>query len=229
MSYRTVYTGGQGEIEEKKSRFIASVQPVSTEAEALDFLAAMRKKYWDARHNCYAYTIGSRFELQRCSDDGEPGGTAGRPILGVLLNEEIHNCIVVVTRYFGGTLLGTGGLVRAYQAAAQAGLAASTIIVRRLGRKLTIYTDYNSIGRLQFLTAKEHIPVLDNRYTDTVEMDVIAPEDCIQSFPDQVTEATGGTAKIQAGDWTEYAEADGEVLVFGSIEINDTVGNGSVV
>ena len=113
MSYKTVYTGGQGEIEEKKSRFIATVRPVDTENEALDFLAAMRKKYWDARHNCFAYTIGRNNELQRCSDDGEPAGTAGRPILDILLKEEVHNCIIVVTRYFGGTLLGTGGLVRA--------------------------------------------------------------------------------------------------------------------
>ncbi len=214
MPYKTVHVGGQGEIEEKKSRFIATVRPVSSENEALDFLTAMRKKYWDARHNCYAYTIGSRFELQRCSDDGEPNGTAGRPILSVLLNEEIHNCIVVITRYFGGTLLGTGGLVRAYQAATQAGLAASVIIARQTGRKLTIHTDYNSIGKLQFLLANEHIPVLDNRYTDTVEIDVIVPENNLLHFSEQVTEATRGTAKLRLGDLAEYADTDGDILIF---------------
>lgn len=214
MPYKTVHIGGQGEIEEKKSRFIATVQPVSSESEALDFLAAMRRKYWDARHNCYAYTIGSRFELQRCSDDGEPNGTAGRPILSVLLNEEIHNCIIIVTRYFGGTLLGTGGLVRAYQAAAQAGLSASMIVSRRTGRKLTIRTDYNNIGRLQFLMGSEHIPILDNRYTDAVEIDIIVPEDSMPHFTEQVTETTRGTARLLPGDLAEYADADGEILIF---------------
>ncbi|MCD7922324.1 MAG: YigZ family protein [Clostridiales bacterium] len=214
MPYKTVHIGGQGEIEEKKSRFIATVRPISSENEALDFLAAMRKKYWDARHNCYAYTIGSRFELQRCSDDGEPNGTAGRPILSVLLNEEIHNCIVVVTRYFGGTLLGTGGLVRAYQAATQAGLAASVIIMRQTGQKLTIHTDYNSIGRLQFLMMNEHIPILENRYTDAVEIDLIVPEDRVLSFLDQVTETTRGTAAVEPGHPVEYADIDGDVVIF---------------
>ena len=112
-AFKTLWKPCQGEIVEKKSRFIASVRPVDSETEALNFLASTRKKYWDARHNCYAYTIGKNHELQRCSDDGEPQGTAGRPMLDVLLGEGIHNGAVVVTRYFGGTLLGTGGLVRA--------------------------------------------------------------------------------------------------------------------
>ena len=94
--YRAVYEGGQGEIIEKKSRFIATVLPIETEEEALEFIAKMKKKYWDARHNCYAYVIGERQELQRCSDDGEPNGTAGRPMLDVLLHEDIHNTVVVV-------------------------------------------------------------------------------------------------------------------------------------
>ena len=118
-AYRIVYEGGEGEIIEKKSRFIATVRPIETEEEAIEFIAKMKKKYWDARHNCYAYVAGKNQELQRCSDDGEPNGTAGRPMLDVLLREEIHDAVVVVTRYFGGTLLGTGGLVRAYQKATQ--------------------------------------------------------------------------------------------------------------
>ena len=106
--YKIVYEGGSGEIEEKKSRFIATVRPVGSEEEVTAFLAEMKKKYWDARHNCFAYVIGEKNELVRCSDDGEPSGTAGRPMLDVLLKEELHNVAVVVTRYFGGTLLGTG-------------------------------------------------------------------------------------------------------------------------
>ena len=111
---KIVFEGGEDEIVEKKSRFIATVRPVESEEEALDFIAAMKKKYWNATHNCSAFVVGENQELQRCSDDGEPQGTAGRPMLDVLLGEAVHNVAVVVTRYFGGTLLGTGGLVRAY-------------------------------------------------------------------------------------------------------------------
>ena len=125
---KIVYKGGEGELIEKKSRFIATVVPVNSEDEALEFIAAMKKKYWNASHNCFAFVVGENYELQRCSDDGEPQGTAGRPMLDVLLGEQVHNAAVVVTRYFGGTLLGTGGLVRAYSKAVQEGLGSSTII-----------------------------------------------------------------------------------------------------
>ncbi len=215
MSYKTVHIGGQDEIEEKKSRFIATVQPVDTENDALDFLAAIRKKYWDARHNCYAYVIGRNNELQRCSDDGEPAGTAGKPILDILLKEEIHNCIIVVTRYFGGTLLGTGGLVRAYQKAARKSIAASVIIEKHSGQKFTIRTDYNSIGKLQYITSRDRIPTSDTRYTDIVEMDIIVPTEKTGSFCSLVTEVTGGRAKILQGDPIEYAETDDDILLFG--------------
>ncbi len=144
---KTVYQGGTGEIEEKKSRFIATVCPVACEEEAIAFFNRIKKEYWDARHNCTAFTIGEKHENTRCSDDGEPSGTAGRPMLDVLLREDIHNTAVVVTRYFGGTLLGTGGLVRAYQKSVQAGLANSVIIERRRGRALTIDTDYTGLGK----------------------------------------------------------------------------------
>ena len=139
---KTVYSGGEAEIVEKKSRFIATVRPVSSEEEAVAFIAEMKKKYWDARHNCSAFVIGDRQEMSRCSDDGEPAQTAGRPMLDVLLREDIHNVAVVVTRYFGGVLLGTGGLVRAYQKSVQEGLAASVIIDKKEGRRLSVGTDY---------------------------------------------------------------------------------------
>ena len=175
MSYKVLYQAGEGEIEEKKSRFIAHTLPVNSEDEAVAFLNKIKKEYWDARHNCYAYTIGRNNECTRCSDDGEPSGTAGRPILDVLLREEIHNCIVVVTRYFGGTLLGTGGLVRAYQAATQAGLAASYIIEKQFGKKLHLTTDYTGIGKLQYLIAQNQVFTLDTRYTDSVTIDLMVP------------------------------------------------------
>ena len=135
-TYKILYRGGEGEIVEKKSRFIATTRPVESEEEAAAFIEEMRKKYWDARHNCSAYVIGDRGQTSRCSDDGEPPQTAGRPMLDVLLGAEVRNVCVVVTRYFGGTLLGTGGLVRAYSSAVQEGLKASIIVEKHLGRKL---------------------------------------------------------------------------------------------
>ncbi len=218
MAYRTILTGGQAEIEVKKSRFIAQASPVSSEREALDFIASVRKKYWDARHNCYAYTIGPGFELQRSSDDGEPGGTAGRPILELLMGEEIHDCIIVVTRYFGGTLLGTGGLIRAYQEAARESLAQSGIIERKTGRKYTVRTDFGSLGKLQHLMAEAQIPVLDTRYTDVVETDLIVPdpqeEPSASDFLERVIDATSGTAKITPGEDTGYARAGDKLILY---------------
>ena len=160
MAYNIVYRGGEGEIVEKKSRFIATVQPVHSEEEALGFINGLKKKYWNATHNCSAFVVGEHQELQRCSDDGEPQGTAGRPMLDVLLGADIHDAAVVVTRYFGGTLLGTGGLVRAYSKAVQAGLAASEVIEKVKGSRLTIETDYNGIGKLQYLLGQRGIPIV---------------------------------------------------------------------
>lgn len=195
-SYRAVYREGQGEITEKKSRFIATVVPVETEEEALAFIAQMKKKYWDARHNCYAYVIGSRQELQRCSDDGEPNGTAGRPMLDVLLREGIHNVAVVVTRYFGGVLLGTGGLVRAYQKAVQEGLADSTIVTKRIGMQGTITTDYNGVGKIQYILGQNQVAVADSLYQENVEMQIVVPLEQKEMIEKELTEGTGGKAVI---------------------------------
>ena len=211
---KTVYTGGEGEIVERKSRFIATVRPVSSEEEAVSFINEMKKKYWDARHNCSAFVIGDRQEISRCSDDGEPAQTAGRPMLDVLLKEEIHNVCVVVTRYFGGTLLGTGGLVRAYQKATQEGLAASVIIDRKTGRKLTIGTDYNGLGKLQYLIAKEGFTILDTVYTEKVELILMIPSEKQQEFEKKVVEATNGNADISWGDEVLYAIIDKKLKIF---------------
>ena len=162
-SYKMIEEGGQGEIEEKKSRFIATVRPVATEEEAVAFIEEMKKKYWDARHNCSAFVLGSRAEMTRCSDDGEPSGTAGRPMLEVLLGSGIRNVAVVVTRYFGGTLLGTGGLVRAYTQAVQAGLDACVVSTMTYGVSLKVKTDYNGIGKVQYLCGQRGIQIQRDR------------------------------------------------------------------
>lgn len=209
-----VYKGGQGEITEKKSRFIATVRPVESENEAVSFINETKKKYWDARHNCSAFVIGKRQELTRCSDDGEPAGTAGRPMLDVLLKENIHNAAVVVTRYFGGVLLGTGGLVRAYQQATKAGLSASEIIEKKDGAVLFIRTDYTGIGRLQYLFAQEKITVMDTAYEADVLVKAVIPENNKKRIEKTIIEQTNGTAKLEWGDEVTFAEYDGEVLLF---------------
>lgn len=211
---KILYQGGSGEIVEKKSRFIATIEKIETEEEALAFIGKFKKQYWDARHNCYAFVAGKNQELQRCSDDGEPNGTAGRPMLDVLLREDIHNLVVVVTRYFGGTLLGTGGLVRAYQKAVQEGLKNSIVIEKMQGRMLKIDTDYNSIGKIQYILAQQQITAMDTVYTDKVEMLVMVPVEQLEAFQEAVTEGTNGTARFEVGEQVEYASVDGKIITF---------------
>lgn len=208
---KILYQGGSGEIVEKKSRFIATLEKIETEEDALAFIARMKKQYWDARHNCYAFVAGKNHELQRCSDDGEPNGTAGRPMLDVLLREDVHNLVVVVTRYFGGTLLGTGGLVRAYQKSVQEGLKNSIIIEKMQGRMLTVDTDYNCVGKIQYILAQREITTMDSVYTDKVEIKVMVPVERMEELQKAITEGTNGTACFQVGEQTEFAVVEGEI------------------
>lgn len=211
--YRTVYQGGQGELTEKKSRFIATVRPVSCEEDAQEFIESVKKKYWDARHNCFAYVIGDHHELARFSDDGEPGGTAGKPMLEVLLKEDIHNTAVVVTRYFGGTLLGTGGLVRAYSGAVKAGLAGSVIVTKTTGIKLKIDTDYTGLGKIQYILGENGIMVLDSVYTDKVELICLVPSEKVNALKGELTDGTNGKAVLTEGDTCCFAEVDGQIKI----------------
>lgn len=211
--YKIVYEGGSGEIEEKKSRFIATVRPVGSEEEVTAFLAEMKKKYWDARHNCFAYVIGEKNELVRCSDDGEPSGTAGRPMLDVLLKEELHNVAVVVTRYFGGTLLGTGGLVRAYSKSVQAGLAASTVLEKKKGFLLAMETDYSGIGKIQYLLGQRGLLITDSQYTDKVTVETLVPQEELVSVKEEITEGTNGKTVFAKEEPVAYA-FDGKTPVF---------------
>lgn len=194
--YQIIEYGGTAEIEEKKSRFIAHVAAVNTEEEALAFIEAKKKQFWDARHNCYAYILGEQAQTMRFSDDGEPNGTAGRPILEVLMGSGIRNLVVVVTRYFGGTLLGTGGLVRAYTKAAQAGLAASSVRSMCCGYEMTVATDYNGIGKVQYLLGSRGIPVEEADYGEQVTVRVNIPYEDKDAVLNEITEATAGKAKI---------------------------------
>ena len=212
--YKILYQGGMAELVEKKSRFIATTKPVTCEQEAIDFIAEIKKQYWDARHHCSAYVIGPGGELCRCSDDGEPSQTAGRPMLDVLLGQEIRDVCVVVTRYFGGTLLGTGGLVRAYSGAVQEGLRESVIIEKKLGRKLKIVTDYNGIGKIQYILANQDITVLDTQYTDRVEMTALVPVSRMDRITADITEGTAARAGMEPLETLYYGTADKKIILF---------------
>ncbi len=196
-SYRVLLTGGEGEYVEKKSRFIATLRRCGNEEEAVLFVEEIRKKYWDARHNCYAFRIGSRGELCRCSDDGEPGGTAGRPMLEVLTGEGLCNAAVVVTRYFGGVLLGTGGLVRAYTQAVKEGLKSCVLGRMRFGQELELRTDYNSIGKILFLLGNEGIEPVNSDYTDKVVLRLLLPAEDVERLRKEITDVTGGRAELK--------------------------------
>lgn len=202
--YKIIEYGGVGEIEEKKSRFIAHVASVHTEEEALAFIEAKKKQFWDARHNCYAYILGERAQTMRFSDDGEPAGTAGRPILEVLTNSGIRNVIVVVTRYFGGTLLGTGGLVRAYTKAAQAGIEASDVRMMHYGYDVTIVTDYNGIGKIQYLLGQRGIVVEESDYAEQVTIRIKVPYEEKDAVVHGITEATAGKAQTAVSEPAYY-------------------------
>ncbi len=212
--YKTVYQGREDEIIEKKSRFIATVRPVHSEEEALAFIEEMRKKYWNATHNCFAYVIGEQFQVQRCSDDGEPSGTAGKPMLDVLLGEEIHDVAVVVTRYFGGTLLGTGGLVRAYSGATKAGLEASLVITKKHGQKLSVGTDYTGLGKIQYILGQRGITILNSVYSDKVDLEVLLPEDDIKPIMDEIREGTNGQATMELQEECYFANVEGTMKIF---------------
>lgn len=212
-SYKILYQAGEGEIVEKKSRFIATIRPVDSEEEALSFIAEMRKKYWDATHNCTAFVIGENHEQMRCNDDGEPSQTAGSPMLDVLLGEDVHNCCAVVTRYFGGTLLGTGGLVRAYSAAVKEGLRNCQILEKQLARKLTVETDYTGLGKIQYILGEEKISTLDSQYADKVSLTLLVPVDQLDPLMEKLTEGTNGRCVMEPGEQVWYG-LQGKEIVF---------------
>lgn len=203
-SVKVLISGGRGEYDEKKSRFIATVRACESEAEAVGFIEEMKKKYWDARHNCSAFVIGSRGEVTRCSDDGEPSGTAGRPMLEVLLNSGIRNVAVVVTRYFGGVLLGTGGLVRAYTQAVKEGLAACETGIMRTGAELQVETDYNDIGKILYILGQKGLEPLESDYAEKVRLRVLIPKEEAAAFQKELTEATAGRVKTEILKEYEY-------------------------
>ena len=186
------------ETEVKKSRFLCSIARVEDEEQAQAFIASVRKRYWDARHNCTAYVIGDQPRRERSNDDAEPAGTAGAPMLEVLRRRGLTDTVAVVTRYFGGVLLGAGGLVRAYGGAVSATLDQAVVVERQLVAVFEVRTDHTRAGRLENdLRAVGHV-VRDVRYTASgVCFDVGVPETDVAAFEAWLAAASAGSAEAE--------------------------------
>lgn len=202
--YYTVAGKAEGELVEKRSKFIATVLPVHSQEEAMAYIDALRSKYWDARHNVYAYTLLDG-QIKRYSDDGEPSGTAGVPVLNVIEKLELKDTLVVVTRYFGGILLGTGGLVRAYSQSAKIGIENAGVVKRCLCDILDIKVDYTLLGKVQKFFEQREIKIKDVLYSDTVTVSVLLTVSDTDSVIASVTELCDGKAEFEKSG-QDYAD-----------------------
>ncbi len=195
-SYNTIISQGSDEIVEKKSRFIGYAKPVVSEEEAFSFIEAIKKKHYDARHNCYAFAVPAENTIYRFSDDGEPQGTAGKPILEIITGRQLVNICIVVTRYFGGTLLGTGGLVRAYSEAAKLAVESAGVIEMRRMKLLTVCSNYNDFGKIQYILNTDGIHIENTEYGADVVLQIAVPVNFENSVKKKLTEATAARVSI---------------------------------
>ncbi len=192
MSYITIRNFGEDRFEEKKSEFIGYAKRVESEEEAKAFVSEIKNMHKQARHNCWAYVIGENMNIQRYSDDGEPQGTAGIPILEVMKKSGITDCAVVVTRYFGGVLLGTGGLTRAYTKGASISIKSAGIVEKVVGLKLTLEMDYDLFGKVQYICAQNLWHIEETEYTDKVIVHILAEKNIIENMEKEMIECSSG-------------------------------------
>ncbi|MGW0780263.1 YigZ family protein [Streptomyces sp. NPDC002913] len=204
--YRTVARAGVHETEVSRSRFLCALAPAATEQEAQEFVARVRKEHPTANHNCYAYVIGADASVQKASDDGEPGGTAGVPMLQMLLRRETRYVVAVVTRYFGGVKLGAGGLIRAYGGAVGEALDALGTTTRRRFRLATVTVDHQRAGKLENDLRATGVDVREVAYAEEVTIGVGLPDAEVDGFRAWLADATAGTATLELG-----GEAYGDV------------------
>lgn len=181
----------------KKSKFISNVFPVESQDEAEKYIDSIRKKYWDATHNVYAFKIGLNDEIQRFSDDGEPSGTAGKPVLEVIKSKALKNVLVVVTRYFGGILLGAGGLIRAYSESAAGALNVAGIVKKIKYDMYEVKVDYNQLGKLQWEINQKGLIISDISFGEDVLMRVCVPVNSSLNFMEFILNITSGSANIK--------------------------------
>ncbi len=210
--YKTLFEYGEAEDIINKSRFIGYAKPVNSEEEAIEFIEKIKKKHKDATHNVPAYVIGLNNEIQRYSDDGEPSGTAGVPILDMLKKEEIKNTVVVVTRYFGGIKLGTGGLVRAYTKAAKLAINEAKVVEKAFYKLFLIRLDYTLHGKVQNeIMNSEHI-IKDTVYDDKVNMYVYCRPSDIDFFLNTIINLTSDKAQIEEKEEVYLTLLDGKIV-----------------
>lgn len=210
QNFRTIKENGSYEIEIKKSRFICHLKRTESEDDAIQFIEMTKKEHWKANHNCSAYIMGERQDIQRAHDDGEPSGTAGVPMLEILKKREINNVTAVVTRYFGGTKLGAGGLIRAYGGVVNEALSSIGIIERQLHQFITVTVSYPVSGKLENqLRQSEHL-LQDIHYTDAVSFECVIQLEKIDRFIEETTEWTSGQGTYTEGNqaWIEVAVQD---------------------
>ena len=212
-NHRTIYREASVEISIEKSRFIGYITPVVNESDAILFIEKIKKKHWDATHNVPVYVIGENFGIQRYSDDGEPSGTAGVPILEMLKKEGITNICVVITRYFGGVKLGTGGLVRAYTQSAKAALEAAQVVDMKIYKQLSIKFEYHFHGKLQnYFLNEPNIIVKDTQFTDCILCNIYVEPQFCEVISEKIVELTSGQIVIEILDEVYLTIKDNQVL-----------------
>lgn len=212
-SFKTINIKATAEIIEKKSKFIANVCPVNSEEEAIAFIAEIKKQHYNARHNCFAYIINGQIPIMRFSDDGEPSGTAGKPILDVLINEGLENVVIVVTRYFGGILLGTGGLVRAYGKSAKEGVIAGKIVEIDLYSTIYISCDYSISGKIQYEIENSNFILFNTEYTDKVKFTVYVNENEKENFKNHIINISNNQAVVLISETIMLKLIDGKIFL----------------
>ena len=200
----------QAEIVEKKSRFIANIAPVNSEEEAIEFIEGIRKKYYDARHNCYAYIIGENGEKKKCSDDGEPQRSAGMPMMDVLENQGYFNIVAVVTRYFGGTLLGVGGLIRVYQGAVIKALTLSKIGEIHIGIRVKYKMGYDFYGKVKYIAESENAVIEDTSFDDKVTISLIFEDKENERLQKKIMEETNANVSKVFSEKIRYITTEGK-------------------
>lgn len=197
INYKTIQGSGEASYEIQKSRFLAFVQNVTREEEAQAFILNKKKLHWEARHCCSAYVLGERGQLQKADDDGEPSGTAGKPILEVLKKQELSDIVIVIVRYFGGIKLGAGGLIRAYGKAASLGLASSQLVTKTLFRRLDLTIAYALLGALENYLHQQEIRIADKNYSDTVTLTLLVPETAAAAQQEALINLTAAQCRIE--------------------------------
>ncbi|SEN85124.1 YigZ family protein [Paenibacillus sp. OV219] len=206
--FKTFRQLASGEIIIKKSRFIGYGKPVTSESEAIAFIEELKKQHWNANHNCSAYVIGERDEIQKQSDDGEPSGTAGKPILEVIKHHGLKNVVIVVTRYFGGIMLGAGGLIRAYTDGAVTAIEAAETITNVLHREVIVDVDYTWYGKLENEFHARNVRIGGTDFTDRVIITCLPEAADAERFSNWITDLTQGQAKLTIGEDNYYIEGE---------------------